>query len=294
MNVGLIDVDSHNFPNLALMKLSAYHKEKGDNVEWWNGLKHYDRVYKSKVFDETLSPDIEYVINADEVIVGGTGYGLDNKLDEEAEHCCPDYSLYGIENTAYGFLTRGCPRGCPFCIVSAKEGRKSIQVADLDEFWRGQKQIKLLDPNITASKDCEKLFGDLIASKAWVDFTQGIDIRCLTDKGASQLNQMKTKMIHFAWDNYEFHTYEHLKRFRPLIKLDFRKLRVYVLTNFNTTHEQDLERIYKLRELDYDAYVMIYDKPNAPRRTRLLQRWCNNKIIFRSCENFDDYDNTKG
>lgn len=290
MNVGLIDVDSHNFPNLALMKLSAYHKEKGDNVEWWNGLKHYDRVYKSKVFDETLSPDIEYVINADEVIGGGTGYGLDNKLDEEVEHCCPDYSLYGIKDTAYGFLTRGCPRGCPFCIVSAKEGRKSIQVADLDEFFRGQKQIRLLDPNMTASKDCEKLFDGLIASKAWIDFTQGIDIRCLTDKGASQLNQMKTKMIHFAWDNYEFHTYERLKRFRPLFKVDGRKLRVYVLTNFSTTHEQDLERIYKLRELDYDPYVMIYDKPNAPKITRQLQRWCNSKWIFRSCKRFEDYN----
>lgn len=137
MNIGLIDVDSHNFPNLCLMKISAYHKSKGDQVEWWNGLKHYDLVYQSKVFDETYSEDNEFVVMADEVIKGGTGYGLDNKLPEEVEHQYPDYSLYGIEDTAYGFLTRGCPRSCPFCIVSSKEGRKSIQVADLDEFYRG-------------------------------------------------------------------------------------------------------------------------------------------------------------
>ena len=163
-------------------------------------------------------------------------------------------------------------------------------VADLDEFWRGQKEIMLMDSNITASKDCERLFNQLIESKAIIDFTQGIDIRLLTDKGAEQLNKMRTKMIHFAWDNYEFHTYEHLKRFRPLFKVDGRKLRVYVLTNFRTTHEQDLERIYKLRELDYDPYVMIYDKQNAPKITRQLQRWCNSKFIFRSCERFEDYN----
>lgn len=95
MEIGLIDVDSHNFPNLALMKISAYHKAKGDRVEWWNGLKHYDVVYKSKVFDETYSQDVDYVINADKVIKGGTGYDLQNKLPYEIEHQYPDYDLYG-------------------------------------------------------------------------------------------------------------------------------------------------------------------------------------------------------
>lgn len=294
MNIGLIDVDSHNFPNLALMKLSAYHKAKGDHVEWWNGLKHYDLVYQSKVFDKTYSQDNEFCINADEVIKGGTGYDLDNKLPYEVEHGMPDYSLYGIKDTAYGFLTRGCPRSCPFCIVSAKEGRNSVAVADLDEFFRGQKEIVLMDSNITASKDCERLFDQLIDSNAWVNFTQGLDIRLLTDKCASQTNQMKASMIHFAWDNYEFDTYEKLKRFRPMFEKRSRELRVYVLTNFSTTHEQDLERIYKLRELDYDPYVMIYDKPNAPKVTRDLQRWCNNKWIFRTVDDFEDYTRSKG
>ena len=290
MNVGLIDVDSHNFPNLALMKISAYHKNKGDNVEWWNGLKHYDVVYKSRIFTDTYSTDIDYCINADQVIKGGTGYDLKNKLPDEIEHTFPDYNLYGGGyDRAYGFLTRGCFRKCPFCIVSEKEGNVHT-VADVSEFWNGQKEIMLMDSNITASKECERHFESLIKTNAWINFEGGLDIRCLTDKGCDQLNRMKTTMIHFAWDNYEFNTYEKLKRFRPLLKADFRHLRVYVLTNFNTTHEQDLERVYKLKELDFDPYVMIFDKPNAPRITRLLQRWCNNKYVFRTVETFEEYD----
>lgn len=129
----------------------------------------------------------------------------------------------------------------------------------------------------------------MIDSKAWIDFTQGIDIRFMTEKRAEMLNTMKIKMLHFAWDNYEFSTYEKLKKFRPLLKYDGRKLRVYVLTNFNTTIEQDLERIYKLRELDYDPYVMIYEKWNAPKKIKQMARWVNNKFIWRSCERFEDY-----
>lgn len=288
MRIGLIDVDSHNFPNLVLMKLSAYHKAKGDQVEMWNGLLHYDRVYQSKVFDETYSKHFEWVVNADEIIMGGNGYDLKSVLPDEVEHTCPDYSLYGITDTAYGYLTRGCPRSCPFCIVSEKEGRRSQQVAELDEFWRGEKNIVLLDPNITASKECEKLFDDLISTKAYIDFNQGLDVRLLTDKGADQLNRMKLKMIHFAWDNYEMKTYEKLKAIKPLLKYDHHKLMAYVLVNYNTTIEQDLERIYKLKELDIDPYVMIFDKPNAPKEIRKMQRWCNAKWIFRSTE-WEDY-----
>lgn len=288
MKIGLIDVDGHNFPNLPLMKISAYHKAQNDKVEWCIPLLHYDVIYKSKVFDDTYTKDIYDVLDADKIIKGGTGYGLDNKLPDEIEHIYPDYSLYGITDEAYGFLTRGCPRGCPFCIVAEKEGKASKQVAELNEFWRGQKNIKLLDPNITASKECEKLFDDLIESKAKIDFTQGLDARVITDKAVWQINHMKVDIIHFAWDNYEMKTYEKLKRIRPLLKMNHRKLAVYVLTNFNTTHEQDLERVMKLKELDYDPYVMIYDKPNAPKITKQLQRYVNNRFIFRSCE-WEDY-----
>lgn len=288
MNIGLIDVDSHNFPNLALMKISAYHKNKGDQVEWWNGLLRYDVVYKSKVFTDLYSQDDDYIIQADEIIKGGTGYDLVNKLPEEIEHQYPDYSLYGISDRAFGFLTRGCPRGCPFCIVKEKEGNTHT-VAELGEWFNGQREIVLMDSNITASRDCEKHFDELIKSGARINFAGGLDVRFLTETGADQLNRMKLSMIHFAWDNYEFDTYEKLKYFRPQINKRGKEVRVYVLTNYNTTLDQDLERIYKLRELDYDPFVMIYDKPKAPKKIRQLQRWCNNKFIFRSCDDFNDY-----
>ena len=151
----------------------------------------------------------------------------------------------------------------------------------------------LMDSNITASKDCERHFDSLIESRAWINFEGGLDIRFMTEKGADQLNRMKISMIHFAWDNYEFKTYDKLKRIRPLIKKRGREVGVYVLTNYNTTLEQDLERIYKLKELDCTPYVMIYDKPNAPREIKKLQRWCNNRIIFRTVERFEDLDITK-
>jgi len=292
VKIGLIDVDSHNFPNLALMKLSAYHKARGDTVEWWNGLTHYDRVYMSKVFDATYSEDVEFCIQADEVIRGGTGYGLDNKLPEEIEHIMPDYSLYGIKNTAYGFLTRGCPRACPFCIVAEKEGRKSTKVADLTEWWNGQKHIVLLDPNLLACREHLDLLNQLADSCSWVDFTQGLDARLLNEENILALNRIKTKMLHFAWDVMEQSdaVLEGLRLYKEFgVIKDDRKLRVYVLTNYGTTMEENLYRIYRLRELGYDPYVMIYDKPHAPKEVRRLQRWVNNKFIWRSCERFEDY-----
>lgn len=297
MNIGLIDVDGHNFPNLALMKISAYHKRGGDTVEWWDGFKHYDIVYKSRVFDDTYSNDENTIINADKVICGSTGYGLDNKLSDEIEHIYPDYSLYPKFSEAYGFLTRGCPRNCPFCIVSEKEGRVSRKVADLSEFWRQQKTIVLLDPNLLACKDHKDLLRQLAGSKAWVDFTQGLDARLLTEDNINALNQCKVKMIHFAWDFIEqsepvLRGLEQYAKYGSVT--DERKRRVYVLTNYSTTHEEDLYRIYKLREMKYDPFVMIYNKPSAPEQTRMLARWVNNKRIFRICERFEDYDRKIG
>lgn len=288
MKIGLLDVDGHNFPNLALMKLSSLHKSKGDQVEMFFPLSHYDRVYVSKIF--TFTEDYKIAINASEIIKGGTGYDLINKLPDEAEKAFPDYSLYGVKE-AYGYLTRGCPRHCNFCIVGDKEGTKSYQVAELRDFWSGQKEIKLLDPNLLACENNLNLLDQLIKSKAWIDFTQGLDIRLMTDKKADLINKLKIKMIHFAWDNYEFKTYEKLKEFRTKLHFDDRKLRVYVLTNFNTDIDQDLERITKLKELDYDPYVMIYDKENSPKLIRKMQRWVNNKFIFHSgsAETFNDY-----
>lgn len=296
MKIGLIDVDSHNFPNLALMKLFAWHKAQGDTVEWWWGFGEYDRVYMSKVFDAAYSPDIPEPMNAREIIKGGTGYGLDNKLPDEVEHIYPDYSLYPklTRETAYGFLTRGCPRGCNFCIVAGKEGRRSVKAADLSEWWRGQKNIKLLDPNLLACRDHMDLLEQLADSGAWVDFTQGIDCRLLTEANIEAINAVRLKEIHFAWD-YMSESKAVLQGLNMYAKYAARKIHsaygtVYVLTNFDTTMEENLYRIYTLRDMGYDPYVMVYDKPNAPREIRMLQRWCNNVRIRKTVPDFSRYD----
>ncbi len=271
MKIGLIDVDSHNFPNLCLMKLSEYHTRRGDRVEWWSPKGRYDLVYKSRVFTDTYSKDTIVVNNAEKVVQGGTGYGPGGKdLPYEIEHIRPDYFLYPrFLGTAYGFLSRGCPRNCGFCIVSGKEGRRSVKVADLSEFWRGEDEIKLLDPNLLACPDHEALLEQLAASRALVDFTQGLDIRLTNPDNIALLNRVRTKAVHFAWDNPEEDLTEHFKRFvaHTAIRSD-RNRRVYVLTNYGSTHEQDLYRVNTLRALGYDPYVMIYERPTAPKITR--------------------------
>jgi hypothetical protein len=274
------------------MKLSAWHKGQGDTVEWCLPLKHYDIVYQSKVFDDAYSPDITWQPNADRIVKGGTGYGLDNRLPDEIEHIYPDYSIYSelTKDTAYGFLTRGCPRHCGFCIVGDKEGLKSVKVADLSEFWNGQKYIELLDPNILACKDRMELLDQCIESRAIVNFNQGLDIRFANEAVAEKLNQIRIKRLHFAWDNPTDNLVPYFERFNKAYRRKSASGKmVYVLCNFNSTMEQNLYRIYTLRDLGYDPYVMVYDKPNATKGIKDLQRWVNNKFIFRKCEKFEDY-----
>ena len=291
MRIGLCDVDSHNWPNLCLMKLSAYHKARGDHVEWWRPEGRYDRVYKSRVFTDTYSQDTITVTNAGEVVCGGTGYGLGPNLPDAVEHTYPDYSIYPqFSGIAYGFLSRGCPRNCGFCLVSDKEGRRSIQVADLAEFWNGQKEIKLLDANLLACPDHEKLILQLAESRAYVDFSQGLDIRLITPDNVALLNRVRTKTVHFAWDNPDMDLTPYFRRFLELTAIkNVRKRKVYVLTNYGSTHEQDLYRVETLRGMGYDPYVMVYDRPSAPPITRQLQRWVNNKRIFHTVPSFADY-----
>jgi hypothetical protein len=291
MKIGLIDVDSHNFPNLPVMKISAYHKRCGDTVEWWNGLVHYDQVYVSKVFDDKYFSWQEPAINADIIHYGGTGFKESVNLPRDIEHQYPDYSLYPKHKEAYGFLTRGCPRNCGFCVVGEKEGLLSKQVADLSEFWDGQKEIKLLDPNILACRDYERLFQSLADSVAYVDFTQGLDARLLDTDNIALLQKIKVKRYHFAWDQEEDsdRIIKNLLLFKELTGTDQSKAIVYVLTNYNTSFEFDLYRVYTLREIGLNPYIMVYNRPSAEKRLKNLQRWVNNRIIWASCPKFENY-----
>lgn len=309
MRIGLIDVDGHHYPNLPLMKISAWHKKQGDHVEWYQPMfsGHMDKVYMSKIF--SFTPDYEYFIDADEVIKGGSGYciGLDDgkevyhserdhNLPDEIEHIYPDYSLYPEEckDTAYGFLTRGCPRGCSFCHVKDKEGRKAYKVADLSEFWHGQKNVVLCDPNILACKDHLELLQQLVDSKARIDFNQGLDIRLITDDNLSLIKQIKLKSVHFAFDRWQDKDIiePKLRKFKEITGFGRSKVTVYILCNYDTTLEQDLYRIQLCRELGFSPYPMIYDKEHCNPIYKKLQRWCNN-FIFWKVENFEDYQKRK-
>jgi len=268
-------------------------------------MEHYDIVYMSKIFSDAYSADIPEPLNADMVIRGGTGYcislGADGKehfdknknnlLPPPVEKMFPDYSIYPQFDFAVSMTSRGCPRQCSFCHVAAKEGCKSVKCADVSDFWSGQKEIAVLDPNITACRDKRDLFRQYAETKAYIDFSQGLDIRLLNDDDIADLNRMRIKRLHFAWDNPNDDLYDKFKAFDEKYKRKHRSYKtVYVLVNYNSTMEQNLERIYKLKELHYDPFVMVYDKPHAPREIRLLQRWCNNKFIMQSCERFEDFN----
>lgn len=317
MKIGLIDVDGHNFPNLALMRISAYHKAQGDEVEWWwTDFIHYDIVYMSKIFSSAYSPDVPEPMNSDKVVKGGTGYcislGEDGKehfdqskntpLPPEIEKMFPDYSIYPQFDYAVSMTSRGCPRGCSFCHVAAKEGRCSKKVADVKDFWTpdlGKDLIMILDPNITACKEKRDLMRQYRETGAMLDFTQGLDIRCLNDDDIEDINHMRLKTLHFAWDNPKDDLEGKFRNFAQRFRRKSNIGMVYCLTNYEDVSveehiERALHRIYTLRDMGYDPYCMIYNKPSAPKVIRNLQRWCNNKIIFKSVKDFHEYDRKKG
>lgn len=304
MRIGLIDVDGHNnFPNIPLMKLSAWHKAQGDSVEWYSPILsgHMDIVYCAKVF--SFSTDYAYPINAEKVIKGGTGYhidlvgdkevwkGEDEKLPDEIEHIYPDYAQYKINDRAFGYLSRGCPRQCYFCHVKSKEGIKAHKVADLDEFWRGQKEIQICDPNILAVPEAEDLLQQLADSKALVDINQGLDARLLTERKIEIIRKIRMYRYHFAWDQPkdEDKIVPKLRMFMEMVKTQKHGVICYCLVNFNSTLTEDLHRISVLRDMGIQPYVMIYDKAHCDKVYNKLQRWVNAPQLFWSTPRFEDY-----
>jgi len=288
MKVGLFDIDS-KYHNLALMKLSAYHKQKGDETELYSPLflKTYDRVYISKIFtkfniNECYIPENFYR-------AGGSGFDLEIKLPREVEHFMPDYELYDLDYSL-GFTTRGCIRNCKFCIVPEKEG-KIREHAEVEEFLNPKSNVVvLLYNNFLALPSHIKKLQKYI-DKGWrMDFNQGLDVRLVNKENAKLLAEIKHKeMIRFAWDNIKDET-EIIRGLDLVIKAGIkpRNITVYVLIGFDTTFEEDLYRIERLRNIkdsrgSIRPYVMNYNNELKSRKYKDFMRWVNRPWIFKSC-----------
>jgi len=297
LKIGLFDIDS-KYHNLALMKLSAYHKQKGDETELYSPLflKTYDRIYISKIFTEFNIN--EYYIPENFYMAGGSGFDLKRKLPREIEHLMPDYSLYNL-NYSLGFTTRGCIRNCKFCIVPEKEG-KIREHAEVEEFLNPKSNIVvLLDNNFLALPSHIKKLQKYI-KKGWrMDFNQGLDLRLINKENAKLLTKISYKeMIRFAWDNIKDEN-KIIKGLELVIKAGIRprNITVYVLIGFDTTFEEDLYRIQRLRNIKDDRgsikpYVMNYNNTLKNRKYKDFIRWVNNPWIFRSCE-WEEYKKWK-
>jgi len=288
LKIGLFDIDS-KYHNLALMKLSAYHKSKGHEVEFYQPIlkSSYDKIYVSKIFTKR---NINEGYIPEDCIIGGSGFDLKSRLPVEIEHIRPDYSLYDL-NYSLGFTTRGCIRNCKFCIVPEKEG-KIKEHAEVEEFLNPNSNIVvLLDNNFLALPSHIKKLRKYI-DKGWrMDFNQGLDARLVNRENAKLLAKIKYKeMIRFAWDDIKDES-EIMRGLEFIIKAGIRprNITVYVLIGFNTTFEEDLYRIQRLRDIKDErgfikAYVMNYNNTLKSRKYKDFMRWVNNPWIFKSCE----------
>ena len=294
MRIGLIDVDGHNFPNIALMKLSAWHKTQGDHVEWAEPMfGHYDRIYASKIF--TFTPDfnpMEY--HADEIVRGGTGYDIKSRLPEEVEAFTGlDYTLYPQYPFSVQFYSRGCIRHCPFCLVHDKEG--SIRSVEPMQWNPDAQWIEVLDNNFFANPNWREAVEDLKRQKLPVKF-HGVDIRIMDEEQAAALNSIKRKgYIHIAWDLPQIDLTPRLEAMTKHIKPY--KIACYVLVGFNSTKEQDLHRLRTLKRLGILPFVQPYrdfeNKREPSKYEKDIGRWANRAWLFKSMD-FLDYEPRKG
>ncbi|MFA5401596.1 MAG: radical SAM protein [Dehalococcoidia bacterium] len=280
VKIGLVDVDSHNFPNLALMKLSAYHKAQGDSVEWFCGYSTYDLVYASKVF--TFTADNGYL--PDSAIRGGWGYNCD-LLPDDIEHIMPDYGLYPHIDYALGFTTRGCIRKCDFCLTPSREGYIHYH-ASIEEFWQGQSSVVLLDGNIIASDHGLNQLQWIADRGLKLDCNQGIDCRLVTPEIAGLLAKIRwLKPIHLALDN---HYEDSLDKAVNLLRdagATPKNYTVYCIVKPNEIDDA-YERVMFCKGLNCDPFAMPLDK--SDKQSRHFARWVNHKAIFKTVE-WKDY-----
>lgn len=264
MNIGLIAVDS-DFPNLALMKISSYHKHNGDNIEWYNPFNEYDIVYMSKIFSFTPNYG-QWITNARHIEKGGTGYDLHSTLPEDMEYVTPDYSIYpSIDHkTAYGFITRGCPNKCKWCVVPRKEGGIKPYMDVDDIAINGRSNLILMDNNVLACDYGLQQIEKIIKKRYRVDFNQALDARLVTDEIAKLLAQVKwINVIRFGCDTPK--QIEECENAMQMID-SYRKV-----------------------PANYLMYTMITDNFNES--LNRLSHWRNNKRVRVAAQPFRDINN---
>ena len=296
--IGLVDVDGHHYPNLVLMKLSAWHKKQGDTVEWADPGRAYDKVYKSKIFSWTKDNTPDYDCDTE---YGGTGYGDYSKvLPDEIEHTCPDYSLYSIEDTAYGFTTRGCIRGCSFCIVPKKEG-KIRPHAEIEEFLDGKKHLILMDNNIVAHEHGIRQLEKCREHKIAVDCNQGMDARIIS-KSDYLIRLLAELRVHNRYVRIACDNASEIEPCRTVIDkvLEINPKRRFIVYTLLTDDVED--SIHRgLLWQKYGHNVMVYAPPyrdftnpeqQIPRWQKYFANWANNKFEYYKAP-FSEFIRTK-
>ena len=291
MKIALVDVDGHSgFPNLALMRLSAWHKAQGDDVEWWGGFAHYDRAYLSKVF--TFTPDFDTVIDADEIITGGTGYKDYSSLPPEVEATPPDYSIYPHYQRAIGLLTRGCVRDCPWCIVPRKEGQIR-PAATWEEIKRpDSREIVFLDNNVLASEHGLEQIEQMGHEKVWVDFNQGLDARLITPKIAELLAGLRwIRFVRMSCDTSAMlPVMEQAVAYLREAGVARSRLWAYVLVQDVADAHRRVLALEKMGVLPFAQPYRDFDGGAPPYEQRAFARWVNIRSVHNSCtwENYND------
>lgn len=292
MRVALHDSDNTGFPNLALMKLSAWHKAQGDTVEWWTPLLTYDRVYSSKVF--TFTDENPYL--PPDTIKGGTGYGKLDELPPEIDAMFPDYSIYPYCDHAIGFLTRGCIRKCPWCIVPKKEGQIRPYQTWQEIKRPDSRDIVFMDNNVLACQHGLEQIEDMGGKNVRVDFNQGLDARLITDDVAKMLSKLKwIRQIRMSADtdamlDVVLTAIDRLGEYgvKPY------KVFVYVLVQDVESAER---RVIALRKVGADPFAQPYRDFTAntepPLEQRRFARWVNDKAIFKTVPTFAEYRTRK-
>jgi hypothetical protein len=285
--IGIVQVDG-KYPNLALMQITAYHEQKGDHVEWYQGglfSDKYEKVYASKIFSFSKMPELP--VNS---IVGGTGIDYMNRLPKEIETYNPSYTLYPECNYHLGFTMKGCRFVCKFCCVPQKEG-KAKENSDIDKLLinpNGGNRLMLLDNDFFGGQKWKENLDRIIELKLKVCFVQGLNIRIITSDQAALLakcnyqnSKFNQKYLTFAWDRM-FDKRLVMKGIHVCndAGIPCKHMQFFVLIGFNSTPEQDYERVMTLRELGCMPFVMPYQKDDPYQKS--FARWVNNRAVFKT------------